>query len=115
MKKQFIKIFAILIVILTLAGTGSAKPANRPEVDIPFDFIVKKRIFPAGKYSVERLNASSPNFLILKQVGGNLSTILLIRTISDKEENYRLELSFNLSENNYFLKDIRAFGEKYTL
>ena len=115
MKKQIILIFTISLFIAALSIGSSAKSVNRSEIEIDFDFVVRKQVFPAGKYSVERLNPSSPNFLILKQIGGKSKAVLMIQTTEELKTDYRLRLRFNQPGKTYFLVGIWAFGEKYAL
>ncbi len=113
MNKQLIKFSVIIGFIVTFAVTGNAKSVSRSEFEIPFDFIIKDRIFPAGKYSVEHLNQVNSNFLILKKVGGNEKTIFLIQSASTNKLKNQMQLIFNRTDKKYVLNEIWAFGERY--
>jgi len=114
MEKQFVKIFAILYCTVTFVVAGNAKSASRSEFEIPFDFIVKNQTYPAGKYSVERLTRSSPELLVLKQLGGAKgSSILLRRSTGDIKQRDQLQLSFSHADSKYVLLGIWVYGEKY--
>lgn len=112
MKKQLTNIFAILFCIFTFAAAGKAQLTNSLKIEIPFDFIVKKRVFPAGKYYVERLDRANPRVLILRENSGKIKLILQPQeTLGDKfsEES---KLIFSRSNGAYFLTGIWQSGEK---
>jgi hypothetical protein len=106
MKKKLRNIIAILCCVTALA-VGARSAENRSEFEIPFEFIVKKQTFPAGKYSVARLNAANPDVLILKQVGGKLKTVILARRIGgDEKMRAQSHLSFRRGDAGFYLTEI---------
>lgn len=105
MKSLFIKCSAIFSCIFMLAGVGSAQSINDSKFEIPFDFIVKDKVFSAGEYSIERLNQGNPNLLILKNSDGKQKTIFLTQNAGMKKNN-QPRLSFKHYEDKYFLERV---------
>lgn len=113
MKIRLIKLFTVLSCLFALTNISIAAGDIQREFEIPFEFTIKNKVFPAGKYSIERLSPSNPNFLVLKQVDGKLKTILLVQNTGGKEFSQDSRLLFNRDENSYTLEGVWAFGEKY--
>lgn len=114
--KKFMKIFMWFMFIAALAPSASAAArASRTIFNIDFDFVVKEESFPAGKYSVERLNPANPEILVLKHVGDKRKSVVLIQQIGDSESDYQLSLRFKNSGAKFVLVGIWAFGKKYAL
>jgi hypothetical protein len=106
MKKKLRHIIAILCCVAALA-VGARSAENRSSVfEIPFEFIVKKQTFPAGKYSVARLDAANPGVLILKQVGGKLKTIIQTRGIAAEKTRAQSHLCFRRGDAGLYLTEI---------
>lgn len=111
MKKQFIKLFAILGCLMLFVAMSQAKIADGVEFEVPFSFIVKEKTYPAGKYSIERLNGSNPNLLTLKNDAGNVKTILLTQSVNSKNPSGQAVLSFKREGENYFLQSLWLTSE----
>lgn len=105
MNHIFIKFFAILSCLLPFAAIGDAQSVKKTEFEIPFEFIVKEKVFPAGKYSIERLNSGNPNLLLLQNTTGKEKTIFLLQS-SRRTETKQTFLSFIRSDEKYFLESL---------
>lgn len=107
MRNIFIKSFAILGCILSFAAIGNAQSVKKSEFEIPFEFFVKSKVFPAGRYSIERLNSDNPNFLLLKNTNGKEKTIFLLQNSSGTQTKQPF-LTFIRHDEKYFLESIRT-------
>ena len=105
MKKIAIKFVAILVCILPLAAAGKAQSSKNTQFEIPFEFIVKDKVFPAGTYSIERLNPDNPSLLIMKNTDGKQKIVFLAQSFN-KEQTNNARLTFKFFGNSYFLGSV---------
>ena len=105
MKKTAIKFLAILVCILPLAAAGKAQSSKNAQFEIPFEFIVKDKVYPAGTYSIERLNPGNPNLLIMKNTDGKDKIVFLTRSFN-KEQSNNARLTFKFVGDSYFLGSV---------
>ncbi|HRH42757.1 MAG TPA: hypothetical protein PKY82_14100 [Pyrinomonadaceae bacterium] len=105
MKKIAIKFFAILVCILPFAAAGKAQSSKNAQFEIPFEFIVKDKVFPAGTYSIERLNPGNPSLLIMKNTLGKHKIVFLTQSFS-KEQTNNARLTFKHLGESYFLGSV---------
>ena len=111
------KLFSVLAIgtVLTLLVAGSARaqlPGTTIRASIPFDFIVRGRTLPAGKYEISRVNDESID--------------LLIRSVDHKAEHAMFEtepvyvgstsgkdvLVFHRYGDSYYLSEVVTAGEE---
>src|SRR5215813_5644309 len=86
LKKQAIKAFVLLSLLLPLSAIyvyGQGKTLIR-EAKIPFDFSVGDKTFPAGVYSVTRVNPEKI-MLRLSSEGGGESINIITNPVQAKE------------------------------
>jgi hypothetical protein len=55
MKQTFVKLFGLMIVALCLTGGAYAQNASAIMADIPFEFSIGNKAFPAGQYQVTQV------------------------------------------------------------
>ena len=116
MKKRVINIFAIFVCFIALAAVGRAVSPNNLKIEIPFEFTVKDQKFPAGKYSIGRLNPADPDLLIMRNESGEAKILLRVQQFLVADMVEKPQLIFDLPENGIRrLTGIRETGTKYRL
>ena len=107
MKKQAIKAFVLLSLLLPLSaiyiyaqGTTLIK-----KVKIPFDFSVGAKTFPAGVYSVTRVNQEKI-MLRLSSEDGREAINVITSPVQAKESPKTAKLIFRRYGETYFLSQI---------
>lgn len=107
----------VLTVVIFGAGAfvtnARAQTSETFEIQIPFDFVVKNRIYEAGTYHIGRFNAANPDTLILKNGDGKKSLILLTQRHGAGAPLKFSKLTFSRYGEKYFLDTIRSSGENY--
>lgn len=109
-------LFSILVIgsvlSLLIAGTARAQePGTVIRASIPFDFIVRGRTLPAGKYEISRIS-DEPVGLLIRNLGDKRDKAvfetepLYIRTTTSKDE-----LVFHRYGDTYFLSEIVTAGD----
>jgi len=107
LKKQAVKAFVLLSLLLPLSAIyvyGQGKTLIR-EAKIPFDFSVGAKTFPAGVYSVTRVNQEKIMLRLSSKDGGE-SINIITSPIQAKEYPKTGKLIFRRYGETYFLSQI---------
>lgn len=108
MKKQSLRIILIFGALAILAVSPiHAQSSDSQAADIPFEFFVGGKTFPAGHYNVTRLNPQSDKAaLLIKSKDGRMSKIVLTTPIEASRAQENARLVFSRYENEYFLSEV---------
>lgn len=104
MKKQLSSIVTVLSLLIAMTGIGFAQVPAAIRVDIPFDFTVGNKPFPAGKYLVKRL--SGVDTMIIHSADNANSIPFLVHGGETVKGDAPCQLSFNRYGEQYFLSQI---------
>jgi hypothetical protein len=77
MKRNLIRGLVVSLFAFALSAAAHAQDLDRLVVNIPYDFVVNGKSFPAGKYKVQRYSDSSLHQLALIDAERNTSAITL--------------------------------------
>ena len=107
MKKQAIRSFVLLSLLLPLSAIYAYGQGNTliREAKIPFDFSVGDKTFPAGVYSVTRVNQEKIMLRLSSEDGGEAINIVTI-PVQAKEYPKTGKLIFRRYEETYFLSQV---------
>ena len=103
--------FLIAIAVMTVGSAHGQSLASPIKINIPFDFQVSDKSFPAGEYSVSRLlHQSSDSVLKISSVDGKHSVVRL--TIPAQTLNTRKKgtQAFHRYGEQYFLFQVWPAG-----
>jgi hypothetical protein len=112
LKKQAIKAFVLLSLLLPLSAIyvyAQGKTLIR-EVKIPFDFSVGAKTFPAGVYSVTRVNQEKIMLRLSSKDGGEAIHIMTV-PVQAHESPKTAKLIFSRYGETYFLSQIWESAE----
>jgi len=107
LKKQAIRAFVLLSLLLSLSaiyGYAQGQTLIR-KVKIPFDFSVNNKTFPAGVYSVTRVNQEKI-MLRLSSEDGREAINVITSPVQAKESPKTAKLIFRRYGETYFLSQI---------
>ncbi len=112
MKKQALRIFSMLSFLVMLAAVAvQADPPREVRADIPFDFIVGNKTYPAGSYAVEYTQPQGA-FLIHIAEDESRRTLLWSNTVPAQSiEDHSPKLIFNRYGDEYFLTQVWGGGD----
>lgn len=113
MKEKFIKIFAILSCVVSLAAIGNAQTTSKFE--IPFDFIVRDRVLPAGEYVLRSSHDGKRIWVIEGKSETKPLICFLANTVETAKRMSQSKLIFRQIENRHFLVDFTVFDYRITL
>jgi len=110
MKKEILKGFTMLMLLVALAlatavVSANAQSSNRVLSNIPFEFIVGDKTFPAGEYTVRTANEQGNALAIQSRDGKNSAVRLSAPTEEMKDKRYA-RLVFHRYGQNYFLAEV---------
>ena len=111
--------FAIALAI-ALASFGSSISAFADQRDttvttVPFDFVAGGKTFSAGKYFVSRISADDPHGALLIRSADGTAAIVIPMTSESVDGNDRPKLVFQHDGGIYFLSQVVAELDTYTL
>src|SRR4029453_12366786 len=111
MKREYLKGFTMLVLVVALAlslavvSANGQSSANRVVANVPFEFSVGYKAFPAGAYSVQSI-VSAGNGLLIQSADRKISVLRLsdaTRRINDKP---KARLVFHRYGERYFLAEV---------
>jgi hypothetical protein len=112
MRKQSItSIIGLMCLIVVVVTTVDAQNFQRFEVDIPFEFMLRGRTLPPGKYVVERADPTRRNALVLRNKDeGSFLTILVLR-VEKENPSEQANLVFLRREGKFYLFQVWPSGD----
>ena len=111
MKREFLKGFTMLVLVVTLALTlavvsaNGQSTANRVVANVPFEFSVGYKTLPAGDYSVRSI-ISTGNGLLIQSTDGKISALRLSEATRPIKEKPKARLVFHRYGQRYFLAEV---------
>jgi hypothetical protein len=114
MKKQSLRIFLMCSVVAILAvSSARAQSISEQTADIPFSFTIGDKVFPAGEYSVRRLNLASDKIvLMIQSTDGRMSRIVQTTPVEGARPKEQSRLFFNRYGDQYFLAQVWTVGDR---
>jgi hypothetical protein len=114
MKNQALRIFAVMgLAVLLAAPAAFAQLSEQLVADIPFDFIVAGRVYPAGNYEIRPL----PNMPAVTIRSADQGVAIAAMTLAAWSPAGKVQpsLTFNRTENKYFLSKLNGYASGCTL
>jgi hypothetical protein len=110
MKKELLKGFTMLALIIALAlatavASANAQSSKKVVANIPFEFIASGVAMPAGEYSL-RVTAASDNGLLIQSTDTKISAMRLTFPIAPKNHRSEARLVFHRYGQRYFLTEV---------
>jgi hypothetical protein len=103
MKRLIVNIIATLSIVIGLSVAGFAALGARINADIPFDFMVGNKQFPAGKYLV-RKGSTTGTSVIFGLENKKVTTFMTFKGVNNTEQ--KTKLIFHRYGNQYFLSQV---------
>ena len=110
MKKQVLKGFSMLMLIVAVAlatavVSANAQSSSKVISNIPFEFVVGDKTLPAGEYSVRPATASG-NALMIQGADNGKVAIRMTGPTAQRKNNTHARLVFHRYGANYFLAEV---------
>lgn len=111
MKKQALRTFTILSIVLVLTAiTVSAQSERSKVTNIPFTFIVGQKILPAGEYTIEPNRKDSENVWLVQSRDGHITALFTTMSVRASETQEKTKFVFHKYGDRYFLSQIWTPG-----
>ena len=109
MKKQISRALLGLAAALALGVAANAQAVmNKVVIRVPFDFVAGGRQMPAGGYTVRRVRTDAETALIIQNVDGRTSAVVLTNTGDARPS--AAALVFRQHGDRYFLAGVSVPG-----
>jgi len=111
MRREFLKGFTMLVLIVTLAlatavvSANGQSTANKVVANVPFEFSVGYKALPAGSYSVQSV-VSAGDGLLIQSTDGKMSALRLSEATQPIKEKSQARLVFHRYGERYFLAEV---------
>ena len=110
MKRQAFSLISLLSLLL-VAGSAIAQTIH-VRGDIPFNFVVGNKTYPAGTYDVGSIDIRNSRTLLLKARDGNASAMINSNAAESLTPANQTKLIFNRYGNQYFLSQVWVNGAR---
>jgi hypothetical protein len=110
MKKQALKNFTLLNLLLVLTAISVAAQSERSKITIPFSFIVGEKTLPAGEYTVEPNRRDYDKVWLVQSRDGHASVLFTTTSLRASETQEKTKLVFHKFGEQYFLSEIWTPG-----
>ena len=104
---------AVIFISGMFAADVSAQSGRTFEIEVPFDFVIGSRTFPAARYRIGRLDAANPDTLAIRTSTHKLLLIVQTQRFVSGSQAEFSQLSFKRSGETNILNSIRASGQTY--
>jgi len=114
-KKVFIALLTCSLLAVVVSATAYAQEPGQPvRATIPFDFSLRGKTLPAGKYEIRRISDEPDGLMIVGINRDNRSERVMFETeaVQARKIPRRGELVFNRYGDSYFLSEIFVSGEQ---
>lgn len=111
MLKRSVTATILFICLITVtSGIANAQGRDRIEVNIPFSFVLRERMLPAGKYFVERTDPGRPNILMLTNLDKSVVRVVLAQRVEKNNPSTASSLIFIQREGKLYLFQVWSVG-----
>jgi len=100
-----------LLALLAVVPAQAQLPGEPIRVTIPFDFIVRGRTLPAGKYLIRRIG-DTPDGLTVYNINSHQHALFESEPVEKERAPKRGEVVFHEYGDTYFLAEIWTGGEQ---
>jgi hypothetical protein len=108
MKRQAVSLISLLSLLL-VAGSAIAQTV-RVRADIPFNFAVGSKTYPAGTYSIGTIGDRDDKVLLMKAADGSASMAIISNAAENLTAADKTKLVFSRYGNQYFLSQVWLYG-----
>ena len=111
MRREFLKGFTMLVLIVTLAlatavvSANGQSTASKVVANVPFEFSVGYKAMPSGTYSVQSI-VSAGDGLLIQSTDGKISALRLSEATQPIKEKSQARLIFHRYGERYFLAEV---------
>ena len=102
--------FATLILVVTFSSSVLAQTDRQTAVNIPFNFTVADKAFPAGDYLIRRNRKDSDVVWVIQSKESGEAALLLTRSVNSADTQENAKFVFRKYDDLYVLAQFWAAG-----
>ena len=103
MLKQSVRAVVLFFSLITSVVSVNAQSTHSFKMDVPFQFVLNGQTLTAGKYVIERTDASKPNIVTLKRADGGVVRVIITQRVERENPSTESSLIFIRREGKYYL------------
>ena len=100
----------VMLAVVPALGAGTGPLDHKIQADIPFDFMVGDKTFPAGTYTFADPNIT-PGVLLIRSLDGHESMLVATRDVENLTRPDETKLVFSRYGDLYFLAQVWTVGD----
>jgi hypothetical protein len=109
MKKQILKGFTMVVLIIGIAFVSAVVSANGQSssmirANVPFSFTVGDKALPAGQYTASTITQG--NAIVIRSADSKDAAVRLSNAVKDSDNNSQAKLVFHRYGQRYFLSEV---------
>jgi hypothetical protein len=102
----------VLVSMIVVPAQAQMMPGTTMHVVVPFDFIVREKILPAGRYEIKRLNDST-ELLVVRNINDRHDQVVIdTESVEPRAIPNNSEVVFHRYGDSYFLSEVLTAGEQ---
>ena len=111
-KQGLLPLFLTLLFAVSLwPAKAQAQIVGNVQADVPFQFHVGSKTFPAGRYTIHQLEGSNLTAMEISTADGKQSALFNVESAQASTTPDKTELIFNKYGDTYFLSELFDEGE----
>ena len=114
MIKQAYSILVIAALLANVFTSAQAQSGRLIAANVPFNFTIKDRELPAGKYFFALVRFGGSDAVKIQSADGNLTAFALTRSANAKASQVEPKLVFNRYADKYFLSQVFGLEDSNT-
>ncbi len=101
---------SLMVMLAVVPASGRGRADHKIQADIPFDFMVGDKTFPAGTYTFADPNIT-PGVLLIRSRDGHESMLVATRDVENLTRPDETKLVFSRYGDLYFLAQVWTVGD----
>src|SRR5215470_5486245 len=112
MRKHLVAKIVMIGFLLTVAGALTAKADSGGEISVklPFAFVVKDKVLPAGEYTMRRIHADSSAVLLFRSADGRCQMVVQMLTSQANSPSLDTRVMFHRYGDDYYFSAVWTLG-----
>jgi hypothetical protein len=110
MKKNILMVMSLAMLIIAGTVSASAQITDRLVANIPFEFSVRDKTLPAGKYYIKSLDTYDEGVFEMQNAQGKQVAVFLSENATARTMPEKTKLIFDRVGDHYFLSEIFESG-----
>lgn len=104
-------LIATILLAIIFTSLAQAQSDKLIEASVPFNFVIKNRALPAGKYVFSLVQIGGGDAVKIQSEDGCITAFVAVRSVAASASNTEPKLVFNRYADQYFLSQVCGLEE----